>query len=123
MNNSERSRIIIDTSSHGTRRYDRDGELLRNLPEHIRQEFNNQECCFHKWEQPTVIGESGGKLTEVRITAIKNRMFANSDDALFILIIGGNDLGEGKKSLKYELVVSVTYECRFKEPKRQKLSD
>ena len=114
-NRKNKSKIILETSSHGTWRIDpRDGELLRNLPEHLREEFNEEERYFHRWEQPIVIGESGGKLTEVRITAIKNRMFANND-ALFILIIGGNDLAEGKKSLKYELVVSVTCECRFKE--------
>ena len=113
MNNQDLSNIILQTSSHGTRRTDRDGVLLRNLPEHLREEFNEQERYFHRWEQPIVIGESGGKLDEVRITAIKNRMFANND-ALFILIIGGNDLGEEKKSLKYELVVNVDLKRKAK---------
>ena len=115
MNNKDYiSKIILETSSHGTRRTDpRDGELLRNLPEHLREEFNEQERYFHRWEQPIVVGESGGKLDEVRITAIKSRMSANND-ALFILIIGGNDLGEGKKSLKYELVVNVDLKRKAK---------
>ena len=123
MNNPDLSKIILETSSHGTWRIDpRDGELLRNLPEHLREEFNKEERYFHQWEEPLVIGESGGKLTELRLQSIKDRMSANND-ALFILIIGGNDLGEGKKSLKYDLIVSVPCECRFKEPERQKLSD
>ena len=121
-NRKNKSKIILETSSHGTRRIDKDGRLLRNLPEHLRQEFNEDERYFHRWEQPIVIGESGGKLTELRLQSIKDRMSANND-ALFILIIGGNDLGEGKKYLKYDLIVSFTCECRFKEPERQKLSD
>ena len=121
-NRKNKSKIILETSSHGTRRIDKDGRLLRNLPEHLRQEFNEDERYFHRWEQPIVIGESGGKLTEYRLQSIKDRMSANNE-ALFILIIGGNDLGEGKKSLKYDLIVSFTCECRFKEPERQKLSD
>ena len=121
-NRKNKSKIILETSSHGTRRIDKDGRLLRNLPEHLRQEFNEDERYFHRWEQPIVIGESGGKLTELRLQSIKDRMSANND-ALFILIIGGNDLGEGKKSLKYDLISSFTCECRFKEPERQKLSD
>ena len=121
-NRKNKSKIILETSSHGTRRIDKDGRLLRNLPEHLRQEFNEDERYFHRWEQPIVIGESGGKLTEYRLQSIKDRMSANNE-ALFILIIGGNDLGEGKKSLKYDLIVSVPCECKFKEHERQKLSD
>ena len=90
------------------RKYDRDGQLLRNLPEHIRQEFNEDECYNHKWKQPIIIGENGGELNEYRLKSIKERMSANSY-AMFIMIIGGNDLRKGKKSLKLKLIVSFTY--------------
>ena len=91
------SKIFIHSTSHGKKKK-KQGTLVRNLPDHIEEEFDNEQCKNHRWNTPVVLGENGGILDEDRLSAIKDLMTTYSS-ALHLILIGGNDLGEGKKSL------------------------
>ena len=97
------SEIFIHSSSNGKKKKKR-GEVVRNLPDHIEEEFDDQVCKNHKWKKPTVLGRNGGTLDEDRLSAIQGLM-ATYSNAIHLVLIGGNDLeqaidlGEGKKSL------------------------
>ena len=106
------SKIFIHLTSHGKKKKKR-GELVRNLPDHIEEEFDNEDCKNHRWYKPVVIGKNGGILDEDRLNAIKDLMTTYSS-AIHLVFIGGNDLGEGKKSIIQIVSLNSGFELGFR---------